>query len=117
MWGCWPWWVALLGFFCVEYFLTLSGVLSSSRALLFPIFPRMMCNCRMDGGRVKYEAFTGKLHFLEERKPLAKQRDEERFNFAVSIFRKAVLSWAVFHYTLSQESQGQLDRPTAAFID
>lgn len=65
---------------------------------------------------MKYEAFTGKLCFLEERKPLAKQRDEERFNFAVSIFRKAVLSCVVFHNNVSHESWGQLDRPSAAFI-
>lgn len=95
----------------VEHFLTLSGVLSSSGTFLSPICSRMMCNCRMDERRMKYEDFTGKLCFLEEGKPLAKHRDEERFNFAVSIFRKAALSWAVFH-----ESQGQLDRPSAAFI-
>lgn len=51
-----------------------------------------------------------------ERKPLAKQREEERFNFAVSIFRKAVLSSAVFPNTVSHESRGQLDRRSAAFI-
>lgn len=51
-----------------------------------------------------------------ERKPLAKQRDEERFNFAVSIFRKAVLSSAVFLNTVCHERRGQLDGPSAAFI-
>lgn len=64
---------------------------------------------------MKYEAFVGELCFLEERKPLAKQRDEERFNFAESVFREAVLSSTVFHNTVSHERRGQLDRPSAAF--
>ena len=44
---------------------------------------------------------------MEESKPLAKQQDEEKFNFAVrSVFREAGLGCVAFHNTISRGSQG-----------
>ena len=44
---------------------------------------------------------------MEESKPLAKQQNEEKFNFAVrSVFREAGLGCVAFHNTISRGSQG-----------
>lgn len=100
--------MALLGAFCAEHFLSTDWGSEQQRGTAAPVFFCKQCaTVGWLGGEGKYEAFTGKLYFLEESKPLAKRRDEERFNFAVrSVFAEAGLGCVAFHKTISHGSQG-----------